>query len=307
MMSSSRSAALGIDEIGQRLGGVADDVELAMERAAALVQLVFVLEPGIKALEIRAVPENVGLFLDRDAAGHPLPDQQRVADKLEDLSPARRAAALVGKVAREGSTMSKTALTCLFVVGEGHAFRRARRPPPRSRAGDEVLDEDRAARAGSGRPSPAEFDDGGLFLVRANSPATRWRKLADHVVFLEGREADQNGDAIAEQGHKAVLADPEGEGRGGNHVAALEPRHVDAIAEQESAGGDAGSARGEPGWRQSGLTYRTCANLSEKGAMVEAQPLISQMRAPLDRMKRDRLGSAQLLNREPQLCASLFS
>src|SRR6478752_7303973 len=94
-------AAFGIDEIGQRLGRVADDVELAMERRGALLQLIFVLEAGIKTLQIRAVPENIRLFLDRDAARYPLPDQKRVADMFENLAPARRAAALFGKVTGE--------------------------------------------------------------------------------------------------------------------------------------------------------------------------------------------------------------
>ena len=53
----------------------------------ALPQLVFVLEAGIKALEVRPVPEHVRLFLDRDAPRYPLPDQKRVADMFQDLAP----------------------------------------------------------------------------------------------------------------------------------------------------------------------------------------------------------------------------
>ena len=74
---------------------------------------------------------------------------------------------------------------------------------------------------------------------RANSPDDALAQAADHLVLLEGREADEHGDAVAEQGHEAVLPGPEGEGRRREDVAALEPGHVEAVAQEEGAGREA--------------------------------------------------------------------
>ena len=60
-------AALGVDEIGQRLRGVADHLELAAERGRALAEFVLILEACVETLEVGPVPEDVRLFLDGDA------------------------------------------------------------------------------------------------------------------------------------------------------------------------------------------------------------------------------------------------
>src|SRR3984957_9219859 len=39
--------AVGVDNVGQCMGGLHNDVEFALQRARPLLQLVFVLEPGI--------------------------------------------------------------------------------------------------------------------------------------------------------------------------------------------------------------------------------------------------------------------
>src|SRR5438045_9311918 len=62
--------ALGADDIGERLRGFRDHRELAVECLGALLELVLVLEPGVKPLEIRTVPQHVGLFRHRDTSGH---------------------------------------------------------------------------------------------------------------------------------------------------------------------------------------------------------------------------------------------
>ena len=74
---------------------------------------------------------------------------------------------------------------------------------------------------------------------RANSPPDALAQAADDLVLLERREADENGDAVAEEGDEAVLAGPEGEGGRGEHVAALEPGHVEAVAQEKGAGREA--------------------------------------------------------------------
>ena len=74
--------AVGVDDVGQRLRGVADDLELALQDVGALVELVFVDQPGVEALEIGPVPKDVRLFLDRDAARDAVLREQRLADEL---------------------------------------------------------------------------------------------------------------------------------------------------------------------------------------------------------------------------------
>ncbi len=50
-----------------------------------------------KTLEIPAVPEDVRLFLDLDAAAHAMADQQRLADQLQHLAAPSGCAALLRK------------------------------------------------------------------------------------------------------------------------------------------------------------------------------------------------------------------
>ena len=79
-------AALVVDEFDQGAGGLADQRELSLHCAAALDQLVLVLQSRIKALELGMVPENIGFFLDLDASDHAVLGQQNVADLPQQLS-----------------------------------------------------------------------------------------------------------------------------------------------------------------------------------------------------------------------------
>ena len=110
--------------------------------------------------------------------------------------------------------------------------------------GRELLEEDRAARRDLVVPVGRELDDRGLLLVAGELADDALAQAADDLVLLERREADQHRDAVAEEGDEAVLAGPEGEGGRGEHVAALEPGDVEAVAQQERAGGDPRSGLG---------------------------------------------------------------
>ncbi len=70
-------------EIGHRVGGAADDLQLARDRAPALGQIVLVDKARPEALELGMVPEDVGLLVEVDAAGEPLLQDQRLPDLLE--------------------------------------------------------------------------------------------------------------------------------------------------------------------------------------------------------------------------------
>ena len=58
--------AVGIDDIGQRLSGVADHFQLAFENVGPFVQLVFVRKARVEALKLGVVPQDIRLLLDGD-------------------------------------------------------------------------------------------------------------------------------------------------------------------------------------------------------------------------------------------------
>jgi len=63
-MISSRKRPLGVDNVGERLGGVGNHGELARQNVGALLQLILVFEPGVEPFEVRALPQHVGLLGD---------------------------------------------------------------------------------------------------------------------------------------------------------------------------------------------------------------------------------------------------
>ncbi len=79
--------AAGVDDVGERIGGLGDHRELAVERLDPLRQFVFVLQPGLEPLQIRTIPQRVGLLGDRNATGDVVLHEQRLPDQLEDAAP----------------------------------------------------------------------------------------------------------------------------------------------------------------------------------------------------------------------------
>ncbi len=65
-------------------------------------------------------------------------------------------------------------------------------------------------------------------------------QLGDDVILLQRAQADEDGDAVAVERDPAGGADMEGERGERNGVGPLQPREVDAVAEQQGAGGQSG-------------------------------------------------------------------
>src|SRR6266851_7501871 len=61
---------VGADEVDQRLLRARGELELAIERREALVDLELVLEQGIQPLELRVVPQQLRLVADLRAPDH---------------------------------------------------------------------------------------------------------------------------------------------------------------------------------------------------------------------------------------------
>src|SRR5881397_2995827 len=70
-------AAIGIDDVTERACRLADDRELAGKPRCALLELVFIGEPGIEPVELGMIPQDVGLLLDLDRL------YARLADEYE--------------------------------------------------------------------------------------------------------------------------------------------------------------------------------------------------------------------------------
>ena len=216
MISSRRKRPLGVDDVGQGLGRVAEHLELAVERGGALLQLVFVLEAGIEAFQVGAVPQHVRLLLHGDAARHALAHQQGLADLLEDPAPVPRAPALFGKVSDRGLHELEGGGGLPLVAGEGRrSWTRASAMTIR-RSVESCLMIDRAAGRDLVVPVGRDLDDRGLLLVAGELAPDALAQAADDLVLLERRQADENGDAVAEEGDEAVLAGAEGEGGRGS-------------------------------------------------------------------------------------------
>src|SRR5580658_9491857 len=84
---SEAQRSAGVDDVGERVGGLGDHRELAVEGIDALLQFVFVFKPGVKPLQIGTVPQRIRFFSACDAARYPVLDQQRIADQLQNLFP----------------------------------------------------------------------------------------------------------------------------------------------------------------------------------------------------------------------------
>src|SRR5713101_9052942 len=86
-------AALCLHHVEDGADGLVDERELALHAAAALGELVLVLEPRVESLELGMVPQHVGLLLDLDAPDHAVLRQQHAADLLQQAMRLRAGAA----------------------------------------------------------------------------------------------------------------------------------------------------------------------------------------------------------------------
>jgi hypothetical protein len=113
--------------------------------------------------------------------------------------------------------------------------------------GGELLDVDRTSRRDLVVPIRRDLDDRGLLLVTGELAPDALTQAADDLVLLQRGEAHENSDAVTEEGDEALLSGPEGEGRGGEHVTALQTCHIEAVAQEQGAGREAQALHGRAG------------------------------------------------------------
>src|SRR5260221_13433225 len=116
-------AALVLHEVDEGAHGLVDEGELALHGPAALDQLVLVLEPRIKALELGVIPQHVRLFLDLDAADHAVLRQQHVADLTQELARLRAGPSAALQFRGKRLDAIEYAGDLGLVIGQHQAFR----------------------------------------------------------------------------------------------------------------------------------------------------------------------------------------
>jgi hypothetical protein len=92
---------LVVEEIGERLHRSRNEVELAIDRELALLQLVLVLESREEPGEAGHLPEHVGLLADRDASHHLVLGEEGVPDVPQEIAVARARAPRAPEALRE--------------------------------------------------------------------------------------------------------------------------------------------------------------------------------------------------------------
>ena len=201
--------AVGVDDVGQRMRGLDDHRELALQGLAALLQLVFVLEARIEALEVGPVPQYVGLFLDGDAARNAVLGEQRLADQAQHRASAERRAPAPRQGGGERLDHVEHRVDFALVARQRH------------RLGQRVGERRGSAAAkgpssGSGRPAARLVAIRALFRGppsrRRPAPARRSAllELGERILLLQRRQADHHRDAEAKQRDHAARPDPEG-------------------------------------------------------------------------------------------------
>jgi hypothetical protein len=107
----------------------------------------------------------------------------------------------------------------------------------------ERLEIDRTARGNLLVPLGGQLDDRGFLFASLELAADAGGEAPHDLVLLDRAQVDEHDDAVAEQGGDAVGAGAEREGRGRQGIAALEPGDIEAVTDQERAGGDAVTGR----------------------------------------------------------------
>src|SRR5215510_13598497 len=69
-----------VNNIRQSLSGIRDHGQFTGQEIGALLEFIFILEPGIEPLQVRPFPKYVWLFRHRNETGHSLLHQQRISN-----------------------------------------------------------------------------------------------------------------------------------------------------------------------------------------------------------------------------------
>jgi hypothetical protein len=205
---AQRSA--GVDDVGEGVGGFGHHGEFPVERIDAFLEFIFVLKPGIKTLEVRALPQRIRLFSDRDATGYPVLDQQRISDQLQNLFSIPSGSSVIGQFLGEWFDDLEYFRDLAFVIGERDAFRQHigndKKPLQQH-----VPQLNRSSGLNLIFGSTGECDDSGFFLKTLKLATDSGFQPFQKAGFIFRGKTDQHRDAIAEENGDAGLPDPDRE------------------------------------------------------------------------------------------------
>ena len=167
-------------------------------------------------------------------------DQQRLADQFEHGAAFPGWPSGAGQRGGERLDRVEHRVDPPFVAGQSHAFGQRVGDHQKARPG-EVLDREMAVGERLLLPF-RRLEHQRLVVVTRQRPGDASAELAQHFVFLQWRQAEQDGDAKLVQHDEAGLSGGEGQRRGRNEIGSLQAAGVDPLAEQQRP-------RGHP-WRQ---------------------------------------------------------
>ena len=162
--------------------------------------------------------------------------QQNLADHPQHLAAVDGAAAGGGEAVRERLDQFEHLVDLALVAHQRDVLREHVGDHQHARR-RQVLERDRAAGHHLVVPLRRDLDGRGLVLDLGVAAGQARTDAADDLVLLDRRQPDQDDDAVAEQDGETGVADAKRKRRRRDEVAALEPCGVEALAQQEGAGG----------------------------------------------------------------------
>jgi hypothetical protein len=217
-------------------GGAGDELQLAVERAVAVAQVVLVDQAGPQPLELGVIPEQVGLLLDLDATDHLVLHDEGTADVAQQLLALASRDDTVLHVDGEGLDAVEDGGDAGFVLGEDDG------------SGEDIGDELEAWQVGAGEAEPAavgsigrtgadaQFDLFGFGLL--GWVGEERSEELEEGGFFEGGDVEGDHDAVAKEHGGSALAGGDHEGCAGEHGGSLDGLEVDAFGHEDGADAD---------------------------------------------------------------------
>jgi lipase maturation factor 1 len=227
---------LVLQQVRERLHRVRDEVELAVDRELALLELVLVLETGEEAGEARQLPEHVGLLADLHPSYHLVLGEERVPDVAQEVAVLRRRAPAPLEALGERLHGVEDRGEARLVEAEDDAL------------GQQVGDDLQGLDGGLVHHDLPALDP--VFSRGVDAQARllglplriglthEARELVDERDFLERVHPEQDDRPVAEE--RGVLPFPGRDQQGvrGQTLGELETLEVDPLAEQDRPDGD---------------------------------------------------------------------
>src|SRR5262249_32306160 len=202
----------------------------AAEDVGAFLELVLPFQSGVQPLEVRMVPQHVGLFGNGDASRNPVLNQKSIADMLEHSPATAGRAPPLGELTRKGLDRIEPGRDFSLVTGQDHAFRK-RVTDDQDPLERQNLEVDGSSRRDLLVSLLGQLDRCRLLLPLLELASDVRVQLPQQLSFLGRSQPGQDYDAIAEQGYHSSTGSKR-ERRSREDITVLKACGVDPIAHQ---------------------------------------------------------------------------